>query len=1090
MKRTTVNIRGAIATPLVISLLCLPVQAQILPISAESGTSTNITPDGINPNQFNIDGGQLAGTGDNQNLFHSFQQFGLNAGQVANFVSNPNIRNILGRVVGGEQSVINGLIQVTGGQSNLFLMNPAGMIFGSNASLNVPASFTATTATGIGFGDNWFNATGSNDYPSLVGSATAFAFNLTQPGAIINAGNLNVDSGNLTLIGGTVVSSGQLSAPGGQITVAAVPGESLVRISQQGMLLSLEVEPLTDTQAGNGTLPVKSLPELLTGDSVGNATELSVNSNGQVELTGSGLRVENGDVVAKKMTAETLKLEANRNLTLVESELQTTGDMQLIAQDTVQVRDTQAQPFVAEAGGNLLVEGHQKIDIAAINNPASGLVSGKDTVLRSLNSVRGDAKYTTGGSFTIQQLDGSAGNLYAPIDPIILAAGDVTLGDYTGASLHILAGGRVTLGNVTINNVDTTENSINPDNPDPFLKNLADLRRANGQTLTYNATPYPSSNGGIEYRNGTELVINGSTQPTLDVRAGIDWTKLSGFPGNSVIGNVSPSSTSATPTSADITIGSINISEVQNPPDSQNPLESQGVVLLTNQYYPNTSLTGGAIQVNGQPGSDEASIKLKSTSINFSADDDPSEQPISTSAIIIDSRSSITTGDISAISSSVDLSAVNDIKTESIDAALSFGTSGGFNTSVVLNSTAGNIVVKNISAGPNGVDVRAFGLFQATGFKEEEFVADEVIPVSGTQVRQFLNDKNILEEDAQVDPDQTIRVNLAELLPTSIIARPNVPVFRPDNSLNAPVFIRYGDASRTLINQTVNVSQSSNPSAVSTSRILVQGGNAGFYGGPKTSQIVPGNDPFVIPDTDDFNSYIAVTPDTPDNPTNYNYGDALYRNQTYQALTFDSAEFPKDASGTVGAIAIGAGQDSGFYGGTQNVVFDPILPVEPPEPGANPGVYVAVKNQIFTPTTINPGDSVDGTQPNDSTNDTNSGNIASSNDLSDISSTTNSSNTANSNNSLDESRGVILDMSRVSTPTTCHATELRINSEGTLELIGSCLSRKNEEPEKLSNVNLFEGSLLRNLFSELQLTSLKSLEKNYEKLPTIDNQRF
>jgi hypothetical protein len=46
--------------------------------------------------------------------------------------------------------VINGLIQVTEGKSNLFLMNPAGMIFGPNASLNVPASFTATTANGIG----------------------------------------------------------------------------------------------------------------------------------------------------------------------------------------------------------------------------------------------------------------------------------------------------------------------------------------------------------------------------------------------------------------------------------------------------------------------------------------------------------------------------------------------------------------------------------------------------------------------------------------------------------------------------------------------------------------------------------------------------------------------------------------------------------------------------------------------------------------------------------------------------------------------------------------------------------------------------
>jgi large exoprotein involved in heme utilization and adhesion len=105
-------------------------------------------------------------------------------------------------------------------------MNPAGIIFGSNARLNVPASFTATTATGIGFGSNWFSASGPNDYAALVGTPNSFAFTLSQPGAILNAGDLAVESGkNLTLLGGTVVNTGKLSAPGGNITVAAVPGE-------------------------------------------------------------------------------------------------------------------------------------------------------------------------------------------------------------------------------------------------------------------------------------------------------------------------------------------------------------------------------------------------------------------------------------------------------------------------------------------------------------------------------------------------------------------------------------------------------------------------------------------------------------------------------------------------------------------------------------------------------------------------------------------------------------------------------------------------------------------------------------------------
>ncbi|MBW4495392.1 MAG: CHAT domain-containing protein [Oscillatoria princeps RMCB-10] len=255
---------------------------------ARDGTGTTVTPQG---NTFNIQGGSLSRDG--ANLFHSFQKFGLSEGQIANFLSNPDIRNILGRVVGGDASYINGLIQVSGGNSNLFLMNPAGILFGPNASLNVPASFTATTATGIGFGSGWFNAVGSNDYNVLVGTPSAFNFAVSQPGAIVNEGNLTLTSGNsLTLLGGTVINTGTLTSPGGNITIAAVPGESAVRISQEGHLLSLDIEPVG--LGGTGETPVlqMTLPQLLTGrPDFGHASALSVNEKGEVSLTGSGVRI-------------------------------------------------------------------------------------------------------------------------------------------------------------------------------------------------------------------------------------------------------------------------------------------------------------------------------------------------------------------------------------------------------------------------------------------------------------------------------------------------------------------------------------------------------------------------------------------------------------------------------------------------------------------------------------------------------------------------------------------------------------------------------------------------------------------------------
>jgi len=278
---------GSLLTSILLVGLATPKLAVAQPITPELGagsTGTVVTPDG---KQFNITGGTQSGS----NLFHSFGQFGLSQGQIANFLSHPQITNIFGRVVGGDASIINGLIQVTGGNSNLVLMNPAGIIFGRGASLNVPASFTATTATGIGFGENnWFNATGSNNYSNLIGTPSKFAFDNAQGGSIVNAGNLVVGEGkSLTLLGSNVINTGQLAAPSGTITIAAVPGENLVRLSQPGHLLSLEILPPRDNQGQQQVISPLDLPTLLTGTAGSVETQLSVTSTGEVHLANSGI---------------------------------------------------------------------------------------------------------------------------------------------------------------------------------------------------------------------------------------------------------------------------------------------------------------------------------------------------------------------------------------------------------------------------------------------------------------------------------------------------------------------------------------------------------------------------------------------------------------------------------------------------------------------------------------------------------------------------------------------------------------------------------------------------------------------------------
>ena len=64
------------------------VNAQIVPVKSDTGTTIQ-----QNQNLINISGGAASAKGGN--LFHSFSQFNVNTGQVANFLSTPNVQNIL-----------------------------------------------------------------------------------------------------------------------------------------------------------------------------------------------------------------------------------------------------------------------------------------------------------------------------------------------------------------------------------------------------------------------------------------------------------------------------------------------------------------------------------------------------------------------------------------------------------------------------------------------------------------------------------------------------------------------------------------------------------------------------------------------------------------------------------------------------------------------------------------------------------------------------------------------------------------------------------------------------------------------------------
>ncbi|MEH1839517.1 MAG: filamentous hemagglutinin N-terminal domain-containing protein, partial [Nostoc sp.] len=585
------------------------VLAQIVPdntLGVESSVvKPNVNIQGILSDR--IDGGATRGA----NLFHSFREFNIGEGRGAYFANPTGIENILTRVTGGNPSNILGRLGVLGG-ANLFLLNPNGIIFGANASLDIKGSFVATTADRVQLGDSGYFSAAQPQTSSLLSvtpGALFFSQVANQPTAIINQGNLSTGK-HLTLSAGNLDLQGQL-------------------------------------QAG--------------------------------------------------------------------------GDLTLLAQDTVKVRDS-AIPFIASAGRNLLVQGNLGVDIFALSHPESGLFSGGDMVLRSSKTVEGDAHYWSGGNFRIEQLDGSLGDLSSPHDPIFRARGDVFINTYKGTSLHILAGGKVEIpGYVWIQGAD-------PENGLVERVNLAD---------------------------GTTVSINGKSEPTLDIRAGVNPDVI----GEQILtvtgtGNfIQPAYATSNQSNADIKIGTILFANAASQPLA-------GRLLLTNQYQPNSSLSGdiqvtqtleegwgaifmdggagnpsvvinsrggitldGTVKTSSSSGDDGGAISLVASNGSINTGKLNSSSLSSGTGIIgnggaislVASNGSITTGDLNSTSDStsgstsdldfpneslgdggaISISASNDIK---LDGTVKTSSNSGDGGAITLNASNGIINIKDLDS--------------------------------------------------------------------------------------------------------------------------------------------------------------------------------------------------------------------------------------------------------------------------------------------------------------------------------------------------------------------------------------------------------
>ncbi len=249
----------------------LPVKAQV---RTDGSTSTTVTP---------TENGVVIRNGDrkNGNLFHSFKEFSVETGSEAFFDNANDVINIFSRVTGGKISNIDGLIRANGG-ANLFLINPAGIIFGNNASLQIGGSFYGSTADSIAFPEGEFSAT-NIEAPVLTINAPIGLNFRDEPGAIVSqSSSLQVTPGEtLALIGGDLnFNGGKLTASAGRLELGSVKGESFVSFTTTSQGLGMDYDGVS--KFGNIQLDQQAV------------LDTSGLSGGNINIQGEQLSIQNG----------------------------------------------------------------------------------------------------------------------------------------------------------------------------------------------------------------------------------------------------------------------------------------------------------------------------------------------------------------------------------------------------------------------------------------------------------------------------------------------------------------------------------------------------------------------------------------------------------------------------------------------------------------------------------------------------------------------------------------------------------------------------------------------------------------------------
>lgn len=140
-----------------------------------------------------------------------WQQFSINAGETTRFIQQGATSSVLNRVTGGSASQIMGALQSNG---RVFIINPAGIVFGSSAVVNV----AGLVASSLNISDQDF-----------LSGKMKFAADSASLGNVTNAGNITTPNGGFVyIVAPKVENTGVITTPSGEAVLAAGHSVELV----------------------------------------------------------------------------------------------------------------------------------------------------------------------------------------------------------------------------------------------------------------------------------------------------------------------------------------------------------------------------------------------------------------------------------------------------------------------------------------------------------------------------------------------------------------------------------------------------------------------------------------------------------------------------------------------------------------------------------------------------------------------------------------------------------------------------------------------------------------------------------------------